>query len=97
MESLIELRAGTPVHAAGRMLVPIEERRVIVEGGGKRVFVRGELSVAAVVIVERDGARAVDAAGAWLDLDALRQRVAGLQELLRDVAMDRGPMRDVPP
>ncbi|MDH5527523.1 MAG: hypothetical protein OEY97_09480 [Nitrospirota bacterium] len=77
------LRAGTPLHAAGVWLIPVERvwlHQHIHEG---RAWAAGGREPVAVVIRHPDGARALDLTGANLPMQPLLEHTDGLADALR--------------
>ena len=81
-ETLSEWRTGAPLRVRDLMLVPLERLRITVSCDGRRLYADAGKHAAGVVIVDADGARAMDHTGQPLDIDDLATRVAGLREWL---------------
>ena len=76
------VRAGTPVTHGAVMLLPIE--RVVLHSGrgSTRVWFSAIKEPYALIVRDADGLWAIDADAAAIPLEALRQRVPGLDTVL---------------
>lgn len=76
------LRAGRPIRVGSVVLLPIERAVVRAGGGTLHAWLSAAKEPHALIVRDASGLRAVDAGGAPVALDELREGVPGLDALL---------------
>ena len=76
------LRAGAPVRIGGVVLLPVERIVVHADRTGPGLWVLADKRLHTLVVRDASGIRGIDAEGAAVALDALREEVPGLDAAL---------------
>lgn len=89
-------QVGTPIHARGVTLVPVERVQIVATGRSRALGFNATKEVVALVICGSDGPRAVDMNARDIPLRQVMDAVPGLQQALAEFEPCRPGPDDVP-